>query len=203
MNRKLTARERWFVTALPAVVVLAVYGYGVYGPQQKNLADARQALNAARRESVTQSQVTARRLAARSLQDRLAAAKLELSANPSGPQMPKGLIASDEAQALAKITDAFKRRSILVAASTRVSESDARNAVPAGFDEAIKNIFGPAKGVSHGGVWRIEMIGNFGDLRASLAAVDALDVLVVPLCVSMEPSPDSGAIHHWSLWVWM
>ncbi len=203
MNRKLTARERWFVTALPAIIVLAVYGYGVYSPQQKNLAGTRQELIAAQRERVTQAQVNARRLAARSLQDRLAAAKRELSVNPSGPQMAKGLIVSDEVKALAKITDAFKRWSILVVASTRVSDSDARDLMPTSFGETIKSIPGSAKGVSHGGVWRMEMIGNFGDLRASLAAVDAVDVLIVPLCISMEPSPDSGALHHWSLWVWM
>jgi hypothetical protein len=205
MNRKLTARERWFMTVLPATVVLAIYGFGVYRPQQADLADAQRRLGQARQDGVTQGQVAAKRLAARSLQDRVDAAKHEPWGNPSGSQVraAKGLMVFGEAMALEKITDVFKQRSILVVASTRGSDSDARNVMPAGFAEAIKSIPGLTTGIGHGGVWRMEMVGSFGDLRVSLTAIEALDVLVVPLCVSMEPSQDNGPLHHWSLWVWM
>jgi hypothetical protein len=205
VNRKLTARERWLLTAVPALAVLAVYGFGVYHPQQALLANAQQQLDAARHDSVTKSEVAAKRQVARSLQNRADTAKRDLSGNMPGPQvkMAKGLIVSDESQALAKVTNVFKQRSILVVASTRLSDSDARNVMPAGLGEAVKSIPGQAKGGSHGGVWRMEMVGNFGDLCASLSAIDALDVLVLPFSISMEPCEDGGRLHRWSLWVWM
>ena len=205
MSNGMTTRERWFMTAVPAMVVLAVYVFGIYRPQQTNMNDAQQRLSEARSASVTQNQVILRRQAARSLQGSLDAAKKELSGNPSKPPVrtPKGLVVSDETRGLSKITDVFKGRGVLVVASTRVSDSDALNAMPVGLGEVVKNMPGPTTGAGHGSVWRMEMVGSFGDLRASMTAIDALEELVVPLCVSMEPSQDSGPLHHWTLWFWM
>jgi hypothetical protein len=211
VNRKLTARERWFLTAAPAITVLAVYGFAFYGPGQANLARAQQGLVAARRVSVTQGEVDAKRQAARSAQARLDGARLEVSGNPAGGTGlrvlagtgSKGCAACDESRALAKITDVLKVRNILVVASTRTADSGAGNLMPAGLGEAIKGVAGTAKGAGHGGVWRMDLVGNFDDMRTSLSAIDALTVLVVPLSISMEPSQDGGPLHRWSLWVWM
>jgi len=203
MNRALTPRERWLLVALPALAILAAYLYGSYRPQEAALAEARRAMAAAVGQQVTPTQFAFRRQAFRELNGRLEILKRRLPDPAASRQAVASAVAGPcgEARAMERITGIFSRRDVVVVSCTRLADSDAGNAMPAGLGEMLTRLAGPGAGLA-GGVWKVRTVGRFADVQKSLEAMAAERALVVPLGIAMEPSED-GQTHSWSLWVWM
>jgi hypothetical protein len=215
MNRTLTPRERWLLTAVPALAILAVYLFGFYRPQQKLLADTRAALAVLQDKRVAPFQLALQRQTLRDVEDRVDL----LSRNLPSPTAAKQLVPTagagpcGEAQAMARITGIFGRRGVVVVSCTRLADADVSSAMPVGLGELLTRTAGPGANAGcvagtgspsalAGGVWRVRTVGRFADVQKSLEAMAADNELAVPLGIAMEPSED-GQTHPWSLWVWM
>ena len=204
MSYTITTRERWLVAAVPALIVLAIYVYGVYQPQKAALTDAQRKLADADRAAVAPMQVAAKRRILKENQDRLVALKQGRAGTSTHPHLngTSGPSFRPEAQSVARITEVLGQRNVLVVSFARLPDTDARNLMPTGMSESLKRLSGWTTGGERG-VWRLETVGSFSDVRESLNAIAAQDVLVVPLGISMEPSEDGQTLHHWSIWFLM
>ena len=194
--------QRWLVMAAPALLVLVAYLAGSYRPQQAALAQARARLSSAGATAVTAEQLAARRQELREIEDRIDIAKRNLPGASTQPAIPNATVddAALQTRAQARITEILGQRDAMVAAAMRLSENDAASAMPMGLSEALSRVV-PAGGSR--GVWRVDVIASFPDLRELLSAIAAEDGVVVPLGISMEPSQDGQSLHNWSLWIWM
>ncbi|MCY2927960.1 MAG: hypothetical protein NTV86_00410 [Planctomycetota bacterium] len=193
MNRKFTRREIWLLTALPALVVLAVYVFAFYRPQRTVLAEADRRVHALQSDLTTVGQLTAKRSELARAQQQVRLAKRELSKAQARPSSREA-DGPGEAGLLARTSRILLDHSVAVAASSRLGDAEAVAAIPADLRDKAR---GGAPSL-----WRLDMAGGFVDVREALEALAQTDLPVVPLGISMEPSGVATA-HHWKLLLWM
>ena len=204
MNRKLSIREKWLLTAVPALIVVIVYAFAFYRPQQASLADNTQRLHTLQKDAIPASQVQAKRNELACNQEQIQVVRRELAALEGRPAVLYAGIAQDggEANLLAKVSRVLLDRSIVVVASSRAPDNESGAAMPADVRETTKRSSTSAKGGSTG-VWRLDLVGSFVNVREALDGLAKADGLVVPVGISMEPVGDDETVHRWKLWIWM
>lgn len=197
MKRKITRRERWFLAFAPALLMSAVFVFGLYRPMRAQTADAQRRLASAGQDSPSEGLISARRRIIRDLQNRVDALTRGRGNDQELPLQARS--DADESVAVARVTQVLRDNSVLVVESVRLSEQEGRAIPPQDVVAAIDAV-GPA---SARGYWRWSVVGTFAGVRESLNAIESLSEWIVPLQIGMEAAPDGHGIHRWSLLMWM
>ena len=193
---KLSERYKRVCAALPAVLVLATYGWAFARPVLRQTADLRAELRA--QES---ADVRAERLAAAEADgERLAADWAAASRDMEGVESPAA--AADAASAARSRADALRRLSGLCAsAGVRLGSARpqaAGAAAAGGVGELLKNMHWVAAER-----WRLEMSGSFDGMVRWFDGLSAAGLQALPTGLDMEPGMEASQPAAWSLDLWI
>ena len=183
---KLTERDKRICAALPAVLVLAIYGWAFARPVLRHTADLRAELRA-------QEPAAAR---AERLAGDLAAARQEME----GLKSPAA--ADDSSNAARSRADTLRRLSGLCASSgvtlgsARQQADNAAAGAPVG--ELLKKMHWIAAER-----WRLEMSGSFDGMVRWLDGLSAAGLQALPTGLDMEPGAEANQPAAWSLDLWI
>ncbi|HPT17589.1 MAG TPA: hypothetical protein PK388_09930 [Kiritimatiellia bacterium] len=193
---KLTERDKRICAALPAVLVLAIYGWAFAWPVLRHTADLRAELRAqepadARAERLAAAAAESERLAVD-----LAAARQEME----GLKSPAA--ADDSSNAARSRADTLHRLSGLCASSgvtlgsARQQADNAAAGAPVG--ELLKKMHWIAAER-----WRLEMSGSFDGMVRWLDGLSAAGLQALPTGLDMEPGAEANQPAAWSLDLWI
>lgn len=199
MKRKVTRRERWFLTFTPAALILSVFVFGVYRPVRAAMAEARRRVAVAEKERPSEAVIAAKGRIVRDLEQRVAATKQERSFEPTSLPPLDIRADADEPLAVARVNEALRSNHVVVVDCARLPDHEGREIPPAEVLTALDSI---AKGAARG-FWRLSVVGGYGGVRDSLKEIEAMDEWVLPLKIVMDPAPAGADLHRWSLWFWM
>lgn len=193
---KLTERDKWICAALPAVLVLAVYGGFFARPVLRQTAALRAELRAqeppaARAERLAAAEAEGERLAAD-----LAAARREME----GLKSPAA--AFEPGSAARSRADVLRRLSGLCASSGMALASARRQAAGAASGSAVDGLLEKMRWLA-AERWHLEMSGSFDGMTRWLDGLSAAGLQVLPTGIDMEPGADGGSAAAWSLDLWI
>lgn len=204
MKRARTQRERVILTCLPMMAVAAFYVFVSLAAQRATLADAESRIAAMQHGGVAQAQIAARRQLVREYESQIAGLKRERAHRTDGD----GLLAAHhidngaEPLAVARITRIFSTHGVVVTEAHRLMPKEAEHVSSDGVVEMLERAVRSKEGDGHG-VWKLELIGSFTGVQQSVAAVVAMDGMIVPLNLEMQSLADGGSLHRWVIWVWV
>ena len=193
---KLTERDRWLCAALPAVLVLAIYGWIFARPVLRQTADLRTELRAqeppaARAERLAAAQAESERLAGD-----LAAARQAME----GVESPAASV--DPLIAARSRADTLRKLSGLCASSGVTLASVRRQADGAGSGSAVGGLLEKMRW-SAAERWRLEISGSFEGMVRWLDELAAAELQAMPTGLDMEPGAEAAQPASWTLDLWI
>jgi hypothetical protein len=193
-----TARDKWILAILPAVLTVVIYvwtyGRGLQVSVNRLMQQTR-AAEAARpsRETIATAQATLQHLRAEAAAKALPAVKVP-------PAVPAVQFAPP-ATGLQIITQILSRNHILVVAAQTANKS-AGVSWPNEASDLPKRIAERRNGAAPV-LWSVDMIGSYEQIRQALEEIAASDMCVIPQDIAMETLAPEASARHWTLWIWL
>lgn len=194
----LTERDKWLCAILPALLMLAVYGWVIARPVLRENAAMRAELRMQEPPKMRDERLAAARAEGGRLVEELAALRVETA----GMESPATAGASPEAAAR-------NRASVLRMLSDLCGPSGAR------LVSAQRQESGGAGGGDGGGgllermkwtaaqPWRLELRGTYGGMARWLEALSELGVQALPTGLDMDPGTEAASPASWTLDMWI
>lgn len=192
---KLTDRDKWLCTALPAILTLVIYGWVFTRPVQRETAAMRAELQAQdSTELRAQRLATAREESVR-LSEEAAGARQDMA----GLEIPAAaqpiLAAQNRAGTLHRLSEMCASAGLTLG-SARKQEGGPTAGSATG--ELLKNLHWEAAEP-----WRLELSGSFRDMSRWLDGLSAAGIQALPAGLDMEPGTEPSQPVVWTLDLWL
>jgi hypothetical protein len=190
------------MVVLPTLAVLGGYVYAVMRPADRQLKQIN-----AQIAQVSKSPVAAGAMGEQQKELQRALRMLDTERDRAAilKQRKEGAVtrpASNSAAALELVANVVEKRGLVLLGSGRVSDSEARSLLPPQLrpaaDSSGKQPAGPAMQV-----WRIEIEGSYAAVLGCLEEISAMDNLIIPLNLTMEPARLQGGGRRWTIWLYV
>ena len=193
---KLTERDRWLCAALPAVLVLAIYGWVFARPVLRQTADLRAELRAQEPPAARAERLAAARAESERLAGDLAAARLEME----GAESPAASV--DPLNAARSRADTLRKLSGLCASSGVTLTSARRRAAGAESGSAVVGLLEKMRW-NAAERWSLEMSGPFENIVRWLDELAAAGLQALPTGLDMEPGAEAAQTAVWTMDLWI
>ena len=193
---KLSQRERWLAVLLPATLTGILYIYLYARPQQFDIAGLKGSTSTKNGKPASFESL---------LQDNIKLTKeLDLEKSRAETLKKRELqkgdaeLAARRAQAWKTISSLLESNNLRLISSTR--QSDASKA--AGLAPDLKKWAVAQQKDQAPQLWRLELIGNYGDTRRALEALSTVPEFIIPVSLEMDATAQQTAAQWW-LEVWL
>ncbi len=193
---RLTERDKWICAALPAILLLAVYGWVFARPVLRQTAELRAELRAQEPADAR----AARLAAARDENTRLAEEAAVARGEMAGLESPAA--AADPLSAARSRADTLRKLSGLCASSGVTLASAGRQADRAAAGSALGGLLEKMHW-NAAEPWRLEMSGTFGGMSRWLDGLSAAGIQALPTGLDLDPAAEASQPAAWSLDLWI
>lgn len=192
---KMSARDKWLLAILPAILTAILYVFGKGWISEKALKDARLQSEKARAAMLQPAVLAGKMKVLGELNDKLSdqrdlAAKLGESAK-SVQLKPSG----NRTETLKKISEMLNAKNLSLLNSARLAEGALKDSKHSALAEQI--------GLPVPELWRMEIAGSYRNMLEAIDAMGASDSFIVPLSIGMEPLNEDAGTQRWSLTLWI
>ncbi len=201
----LSARDRWLLALLPAVVTAAIYIYGPCATERARVTKALSELQAEHDKPFDRRKLSALRADLEQDQTALEGAKQRLSVLSAAPEQRIGPAAEDRSETMRALSAILDARGLVLVKSEKL-ESDVEPALGKKFLDAWK-IYAEKTHVPAPQVWRVELRGSYPRVQQACEELARAPQFIVPLSVVMERLPKDNAGNggglKWTLTLWL